>query len=149
VTGLCECGCGEAAPIARMTRKSRGHVKGQPVRFILGHRNRGREVSPQTRAKISASTLGRKVSDETRAKLSAAGWKGDDANYFSKHEWLRKHYPKTGICEECGAKGPTDFAFQHHPEPHTRNREDYAEWCRSCHTAVDRERDEQGRWVAA
>jgi hypothetical protein len=37
---LCECGCGEPAPIAQKTRVSRGHVKGQPVRFIVHHHNR-------------------------------------------------------------------------------------------------------------
>lgn len=37
---LCECGCGEPAPIARMTNNRLGHVKGQPMRYILGHRHR-------------------------------------------------------------------------------------------------------------
>lgn len=34
---LCECGCGEPAPIATMTSKRRGHVAGEPVRFRMGH----------------------------------------------------------------------------------------------------------------
>lgn len=34
---LCECGCGRAAPIAQRTNHAFGHIKGQPVRFILGH----------------------------------------------------------------------------------------------------------------
>jgi len=38
---LCECGCGEPAPIAKMTRRNSGRIKGQPVRFISGHNNRG------------------------------------------------------------------------------------------------------------
>ena len=36
-TGFCECGCGLPAPLARCTDRRRGHVKGQPVRFIKGH----------------------------------------------------------------------------------------------------------------
>jgi hypothetical protein len=36
-TKLCECGCGHPAPIARQNNPERGHVKGQPVRFIKGH----------------------------------------------------------------------------------------------------------------
>lgn len=35
---LCECGCGQPAPIATMTYRSRGWIQGQPLRFILGHR---------------------------------------------------------------------------------------------------------------
>ena len=38
--GLCECGCGGFAPIARQTETARGAVKGHPIRFINGHNNR-------------------------------------------------------------------------------------------------------------
>jgi hypothetical protein len=38
--GLCECGCGQRTPIARITRTERGQVKGQPLRFINGHNRR-------------------------------------------------------------------------------------------------------------
>jgi hypothetical protein len=37
---LCECGCGEPAPIARFTNKNEGLVKGQPLRFVHGHQGR-------------------------------------------------------------------------------------------------------------
>ena len=37
---LCQCGCGTPAPIAQRTNAARGHIKGQPVRFVAGH-NRG------------------------------------------------------------------------------------------------------------
>jgi hypothetical protein len=35
---LCECGCGQPAPIATRTNTKLGHVKGQPIRFVRGHR---------------------------------------------------------------------------------------------------------------
>lgn len=35
--GLCECGCGTPTPLAVQTRKARGWIKGQPVRFISRH----------------------------------------------------------------------------------------------------------------
>ncbi len=34
---LCQCGCGEPAPIANRNSTKRGYVKGQPKRFIRGH----------------------------------------------------------------------------------------------------------------
>lgn len=40
--GLCQCGCGQPAPIAKGTSRRDGHVKGQPMRFIHGHGSRGR-----------------------------------------------------------------------------------------------------------
>lgn len=35
--GYCACGCGSKTSIARMTRNRLGHVRGQPVRFVVGH----------------------------------------------------------------------------------------------------------------
>ena len=34
---LCECGCGEPAPIADKTTRAKGYVAGEPRRFIAGH----------------------------------------------------------------------------------------------------------------
>lgn len=36
---LCECGCGQETPIATRNEYRRGHVKGQPIRFLPGHHN--------------------------------------------------------------------------------------------------------------
>lgn len=38
--GLCLCGCGNPAPVARTTKAAYGHVAGHPVRFISGHNSR-------------------------------------------------------------------------------------------------------------
>ncbi len=35
---LCECGCGRITSLATYTSEQRGWVKGQPIRFIVGHR---------------------------------------------------------------------------------------------------------------
>lgn len=43
--GLCQCGCGQPAPIAKRTVTSRGRFKGQPLRFIHGHNTRGMDRS--------------------------------------------------------------------------------------------------------
>lgn len=34
---LCECGCGQPAPIATRNRREYGWIKGQPKRFVSGH----------------------------------------------------------------------------------------------------------------
>jgi len=39
---MCECGCGEPAPVASFTDRARGYEKGKPRRFVNGHQNRGR-----------------------------------------------------------------------------------------------------------
>lgn len=39
---LCECGCGQPAPIAKITSRRIGWIKGQPIRFIHNHHSRKR-----------------------------------------------------------------------------------------------------------
>ena len=48
-TGLCQCGCGLPAPLARDTDRRRGNIKGQPQRYILGHQTRTRRRPGQYR----------------------------------------------------------------------------------------------------
>jgi len=49
MTGLCECGCGQATTVATKTDRARGWVKGQPKRFIRGHARTGRYSDPVER----------------------------------------------------------------------------------------------------
>lgn len=50
--GLCRCGCGESAPLAQQSSARFGWVRGQPVKYILGHdghlARRGHTVDPET-----------------------------------------------------------------------------------------------------
>ena len=39
---FCECGCGKPTSLAKETKRSKGHVKGQPLRFVNGHNRKGR-----------------------------------------------------------------------------------------------------------
>lgn len=39
MTALCQCGCGEPAPLFTRTNRRRGQIKGQPQRFIAKHHN--------------------------------------------------------------------------------------------------------------
>lgn len=43
---LCECGCGQPAPIA--ARAQNGVRRGDPQRFVLGHVNRGKRLAPRS-----------------------------------------------------------------------------------------------------
>lgn len=82
---LCECGCGQLAPIAKRTSTFHGWKKGQPKRFISGHNNRGKKFSDEHKQKIAEAnkitkkdwwqtrthpTKGKPLTKEHRDKLS-------------------------------------------------------------------------------
>lgn len=46
---LCECGCGEPAPIAKQSDSRLGYVRGGPKRFVPGHQSRGQFAPPEVR----------------------------------------------------------------------------------------------------
>lgn len=123
-SGLCQCGCGEQTTIAAAGDSRRGVVAGQHIRFVHGHMSRalrkGKPRSAEERRKVSLAKGGTGVTGERAI-----------------HTVLERNHPKTGICEECGKAGKTDYAFKCHPEPHTRDRDDYRELCRSCHRYFD------------
>jgi len=37
---LCKCGCGQSTSIAKQTSKKKGHIKGVPVDYIIGHHSK-------------------------------------------------------------------------------------------------------------
>lgn len=43
--GFCECGCGGKTTISRITDKSKGWIRGRPLRFRRGHAVLGRPIS--------------------------------------------------------------------------------------------------------
>lgn len=107
---LCMCGCGGLTTIEKKTR--RGYVAGDYHQFIHGHATRV----------LTGPLSGR--------------WKGEAASYRALHAWLIKNFPKTGICDECGAEARTDYSLIHDRD-YSRNRDDYRELCRPCHNAYD------------
>ena len=70
--GLCECNCGQPAPIAKYTVPRMGWIKGQPKKFIHGHNARGKICSFETKEKIRIAHTGAIHSLEYRKSQSKA-----------------------------------------------------------------------------
>jgi hypothetical protein len=51
-SGLCMCGCGEQAPLAKKPDKRKGHVRGQSVRFVNGHNTRKSPLAYEARGAV-------------------------------------------------------------------------------------------------
>ena len=76
----CECGCGLMAPIAKLTNRRWGYVKGQPVRFVVGHNQHNMKThsnSKDGRARHSAGYVLVKQPGHPRATLHG--------NYVPEH----------------------------------------------------------------
>lgn len=52
------------------------------------------------------------------------------------HNFLARHYTKSGRCDHCGREGKTHWAAKDHSN-YTRNIEDYMELCPKCHVEYD------------
>ena len=68
---------------------------------------------------------------------NSINWKGDNASYFSIHEWIRKHYKVPEVCEKCDKEKKLQLSFDHSLGKHTRNIEDYEWLCSKCHLEKD------------
>jgi hypothetical protein len=152
---LCECGCGEPAPLAKYSWGP--YKKGEPQRFVQHHHRRGATHSSESRQRMSTAHKGSVFTDDHRARLRERsndhlqsdrhyGWKGDAASYLSKHQWVYRRKPRTGECEECGTRPPafrnrtTGTEFANVSGEYRRDVDDYRELCHACHTTFDQER---------
>jgi hypothetical protein len=92
---LCQCGCGKPAPIAKRTDRATSRVKGQPMRFISGHNNRGNRV-PNRALHLGSTTiifLDRKGGDEVLCYLDRA-----DYPLVKGYRWYVYQQRKNGTC---------------------------------------------------
>ncbi len=74
-------------------------------------------------------TCGNHQNEPRPRRVSSSG-------YFAIHNFLRRHFPKEGECEECGVQVPTEYALIHGRE-YSRDRGDYRELCWHCHRMYD------------
>jgi hypothetical protein len=87
---LCECGCGDPAPIAGKTDTSTGRVAGQPQRFINGHNIR--VEPPRRRHEPPKSRILARAPETWQV-----GWCDECC------EWQPLH-PRTGWCSACSSE---------------------------------------------
>lgn len=141
---LCECGCGEPAPLAKQTDRKRGHVKGEPLRFVMNHHRRGARLTPEHARALLEGRIAAPMPEDARRRISESRlaerhplWQGDAADYNTIHQWVSRNHPKTGRCEWCGTTAATEYAFLAGGRECTRDRADYAELCVPCHRRHD------------
>lgn len=134
---------------------------------LMGNQNfLGKSHSKETKEKMSKSKLGEKNpmygrhhSEETKKKLSSSlkgirsgennpmfsissekhpQWKGDEAGYIAKHQWVRRHFGKASFCElNPMHSSKAGYEWHNISGNYNRNRDDWIQLCRSCHKEVE------------
>jgi hypothetical protein len=104
--GYCHCGCGGLAPIATATKRSKGHVKGEPLRFILGHRTRLRrvEIPEPNPSGLCWCGCGERTALAAETKRSVPTVAGKPVRYIRNHH--RRKSPVEYIEEDRGHGSP-------------------------------------------
>ena len=64
-------------------------------------------------------------------------WKGDNAGYGSKHDWLKVRYGKPKYCEHCSTTKAKKYEWANVSGKYLRDRGDWIRLCTSCHRKFD------------
>lgn len=159
---LCECGCGGLAPIATRTNSRAGHIKGQPVRFILGHHGRSAAVRALMSARRAAvgneANRGRIRKPRLAAVPRPSGWQrvgsrrvpARDGDIRQAHDRInglvrRGVIPRPADlpCTDCGqvwVPGLSRHEYDHHLGYAAEHHESVQAVCSRCHHAREKSR---------
>ena len=109
-----------------LAKMSKAHLA-KPYRYWLG-----KEFSPLHRKRISENNHFRKMVGEKNWI-----WKGDNACYTSKHQWVYRHFGTPSKCEFCGTDHAKRFDWANVSGKYIREKTDWIRLCKSCHTNFD------------
>jgi hypothetical protein len=137
----------------KISEASIGRIFSQKTRNKLSkrrldkHKLLGYLISPEVREKIRITKKLQGISKEQREKMVSKiprneehyKWKGDEANYRSKHQWIVNHFGQPTVCEHCKKEGLTGHKIHWANKSHEykRNREDWLRLCVKCHSKFD------------
>lgn len=100
--GLCECGCGQLAPIASRTYGKRGIRKGDPQRFIPTHQlHAPKERSEPNPSGLCKCGCGQPTPLAPYSRISRGWVEGKPVNYVAGHH-RRKHHLRYVVDESTG-----------------------------------------------
>lgn len=114
--GYCQCGCGERAPLATKTSKRNGHVQGQPMKYILGHYRKRRDVEPPNPSGRCFCGCGEVTPLASMTYASLGILAGHHVRYVRGHEHRRKGPawlvdPASGCWNWQGGKDEKGYAL--------------------------------------
>lgn len=86
----------------------------------------------KSKEKMSKAHKGKNLRENNPA------WKGDETGYYGIHVWVRKHKPKSEICEFCNKnKKFEDLELANITGIYNRDFSNYKWFCTKCHKDFD------------
>src|SRR3990167_4614842 len=110
--GCCHCGCGNKTNLRKSTHRPRGHIEGEPSKFISGHNPRAKRENSKC-------------------------WKGDRIGYDGLHSWIHREFSKPKKCENCGTTKSYRFEWANISGKYKRDIKDFKRLCVKCHRNFD------------
>ncbi len=69
--------------------------------------------------------------------INSNNWKGENAGYVAKHNWMRQWYGVPKLCEHCKKVNCKRYDWANISGKYLRNRKDWLRLCSSCHKIYD------------
>lgn len=101
---LCECGCGQVTPRSTRTRKERGQVKGEPLRYCYGHFRQKPGTQPVTPCNV----------DTFAVCIGPCGGKMHRGRTRACAEGHPPHQCRN-LCEHCYGAAQADGTIEQYP----------------------------------
>lgn len=74
----------------------------------------------------------------TTGKAKRKNWKGDDASYSAKHNWLSRTLGTPSYCTRCGTTDAgKHYEWSNISGEYRRDLDDWQRLCKSCHIVYD------------
>ena len=113
------------------------------VNNYIGYGMSGKKHSPKTCEKMKLAKLNNPTKywlGKTRIDIIGednSNWKGDNAGYTSKHDWIKRWYGRPNLCDHCGTEDAKKFEWANISGEYKRDRTDWYRLCTRCHRKFD------------
>lgn len=64
-------------------------------------------------------------------------WRGDNAGYVAKHNWVRRYFGTATMCEADTTHNATRYHWSNISKQYKRERMDWQQLCPKCHWKFD------------
>lgn len=72
-------------------------------------------------------------------------WKGDEASYGCKHNWIYRKFGKANKCKQCNTLESKRFVWHNLSSEYKREKDDWVQLCSKCHANLHKNWEK--RWV--